>query len=145
MEGKKRISIHGRCCHGPRFLLTIIGRSQETEPKVVQSAVETDIVKQPYTGFYFVFLTCTCLARELYDRYWQLVFALITLALFLLLRLINRWPNPCKNAVVNHKFLKFHKCFQLLCNWVTKGQSTLQDCCVFVSNHTQNNPPIHRY
>ena len=34
VEGRNGISIHGPCCHGPRVLLTFMGRAQETGPKV---------------------------------------------------------------------------------------------------------------
>ena len=34
VEGKNGISIHDPCCHGPKVLLLVEGRAQETGPKV---------------------------------------------------------------------------------------------------------------
>ena len=38
VKGKNGISIHGPCCHGPRVLLLVERRAQQTGPKVTQLA-----------------------------------------------------------------------------------------------------------
>ena len=56
---------------------------------------------------------------------------LLFLDLLMYLRLINSWFDHCKNSIVNDKFFEISLSdfsFELLCNWVTKGQSTLQGC-----------------